>query len=142
MKFAALAGLLSAAVADEKFLLDLNKEVINFSSSSSDVWTAEKAKATVKTALGEGRCQPIVDYMAWDLKPLDSLKQIETIYGTNYNHGVFGVKLCELEFESMDFKTFKDGDTTYTNPNTKSSITNAGNAYWANISSKDGDDIL
>jgi hypothetical protein len=57
MKFAALTGLLSAVVADEKFLLDLNKEVINFSSSStSDVWNAEKAKATIKTRLGEGFC--------------------------------------------------------------------------------------
>jgi hypothetical protein len=57
MKFAALTGLLSAVVADEKFLLDLNKEVINFSSSStSDVWDAEKAKATIKTRLGEGFC--------------------------------------------------------------------------------------
>lgn len=56
MKFTALAGLLSAAVADEKFLLDLNKEVVNFSSSSSDVWTADKAKALLKNRVGEGLC--------------------------------------------------------------------------------------
>ena len=73
MKFAALTGLLSAAVADEKFLLDLNKEVINFSSSSSsDVWTDAKAKALIKNRLGEGICQQIIDYNVWDLKPLDS----------------------------------------------------------------------
>jgi len=74
--------------------------------------------------------------MVWDLKPLDSMKAIERFPDnpTDTSKEPFGkhylaIKLCEREFESTELKSYTADGTKYENTH-KSSIENAGNAYW------------
>lgn len=71
----------------------------------------------------------MVDLMIWDLKPLDANHAIDIIYDkTVFKNSAFGIKLCEREFESTEFKDHTIDGTKYTN--TITPIENAGNAYW------------
>ena len=149
MKFATLAGLVASAAADEAFLI--NEEIINFDAASDAQakWSAATKKAwdeahAITVRVGEGFCQPIVDYNVWDLKPLDSMKAVETFTDSVYHSHYFAIKLCEPEFESDTLPTFKDSNgDSYEQPSGAKAITNAGNAYWVSYDkNSDGDRVI